>query len=59
MAQGNDLNQASEVYRLGLKERAIGDLQTKLNDYDPRGGTAQELGAQIGRLRAHEAQQHQ
>ncbi len=40
LQQSGDLYRAQETYRISQYDRAIGELQTKMQDYDPQGTTA-------------------
>jgi len=52
LARHGDLYRAQETVRLAAYDRALGDIQTKAQDYDPAGTTAQRMADAHGQISA-------
>lgn len=52
LQRSGDMYRAQETYRVAQYDRAIGELQTKMQDYDPQGTTALKLAGALQQTQA-------
>jgi hypothetical protein len=55
LQRSGDMYRASETYRIATYDRAISELQTKMQDYDPQGTTALRLAGTLQQAQAARA----